>query len=206
MQEEKRKSLLFLALSFVFAVLAGFLFLEKVKAVEDQLGDSIPVLIARQPIAARTPITPDMLEEKLIPRKFVFDSLITGHEEAAGHVSLVPLQKGDVVTKSMLKQISKVNSENVRIVNLTQSERVLFDEELDAADRVDIIVSYTEAEKPVTKLLMQDIPVGRVSDAKERPKAIGVELSVEDAQKLIFMQNFARQIRVLKHNIQNPAR
>jgi pilus assembly protein CpaB len=202
--EEKRRSLMFLFISVVFAVLAGALFYGKVKAINNQVGDYVPVLVAKQPIAARTPITPEMFESRLVPRKFAFASFLTDGTQISGHVSLVPLEKGEVVTTAMLKQIPKMSAERMRLVSLTQSERVLFDDVFNALDRVDIVASYQEADRPVTKLLLEDVTVGRVTEDKDRVAAIGVELSVEDAQKLIFMQNFGRQIRVLKHNIAEP--
>lgn len=198
MNEAKRHFLLMFALSIVFAGLAGFLFLQKLQSLDRQYGERVPVVVAKQSIPPKTPITPDMLDIIELPGQFELPSAIRAPAEAAGHISLIPIQKGDFMTKTMLKKIP-ATGDSLRLVNLTQSERVLFDEPLDATDHVDIVVSLQEGEKPVTKLLLENVPIGRVLSDKERQWAIGVELSLEDAQKLIFMQNFSRQIRVLKH-------
>lgn len=177
--------------------MAGFLFFAKVRSVNAQLGDFVPVLVASQTIQPRTTLTGSMLEIKQVPKKYAFNSSLLSLEQTKGQMTLVQLQKGDVITKSMLKNAEQGSL--FRLVNLTQSERVMFDEKMDATDKVDIVVSYQEGDKPVTKLLLEDVQVGKIAGDKERLTSIALELSMEDAQKLIFMQNFARQIRVLKH-------
>jgi pilus assembly protein CpaB len=200
MNEAKRNFLLMFALSIVFAGLAGFLLLQKLRSIDRQYGERVQVVVAKQAIPPKTPITPDMLETIEVPGQFAVPSAVGTPAEAAGQISLIPIQKGDFMTKTMLKKIP-ATGDSLRLVNLTQSERVLFDEPLDATDHVDIVVSLQEEEKPVTKLLLENVPIGRVLSDKERQRAIGVELSMEDAQKLIFMQNFSHQIRVLKHPV-----
>lgn len=200
MLEARKKFIAMFALSILFSMITGILLVKKMQSLHQQFGDYVPVVVARQSIPARTPVSPEMLETKEIPRKFAFTSLFHSIDQAAGHVFIVPLMKGDMVTKSMVREIPETG-DKMRIVNLTQSERVLFDEPLDPADHVDIIVSYQEGEKPVTKVLMEDVPIGRIAEEKEKQRAIGVELTIDDAQKLIFMQNFSQQIRILKHPV-----
>lgn len=198
MHEAKRNFRVMLVLSILLAGMAAFLFMQKVKSLDRQYGNFAEVVVAKQAIQPKTPITSEMLETIRVPMKFAVPSAVGSIREAVGQALLIPLQKGDVMTKSMLKQVSKSGSQ-LRLVNLTQSDRVLFDEPIDPTDYVDIIVSYQEGDKPITKLLLENVPVGRIMEDKEGQRAIGVELSMEDAQKLIFMQNFSRQIRVLKH-------
>ncbi|QFT87758.1 hypothetical protein FIU87_03750 [Bacillus sp. THAF10] len=201
MLESKRRAVIFLSLSLLLAIAAGFLFLQKVSAINAELGGMTRVFIASEDIASRAVIQPNQVTTMEIPNRFVNESHITDVSELANRVSVVPLSKGELITSSMIKPVASVREENNRIVTLTQSERVRFDEQLEALDRVDIIVSHKFDGESKTEIFMTDVLVAGVVKSGGDFSGIAVEIPTEDAPQLIHMQNYADSIRILKANV-----
>ncbi|WP_416145567.1 flagella basal body P-ring formation protein FlgA [Planococcus koreensis] len=138
------------------------------KELNTDLGTMVNVYAAGQDIASRSVITPKDITVEKIPKKFVTDEHITNTDDLQNKVSVIPLSSGDLITKNMLKQASAVMEENNRLITLMSSERVFFDEELEALDRVDIIVSLREKEDNKTEIFMQDVKVARVANDSKK--------------------------------------
>lgn len=181
--------------------MAGFLFLQKVKAINADLGEMTEVYVASKEIPSRSLIQPDQVEVTEIPTRFVNESYITEVEDLIDKVLVVPLSAGDMITSNMIKPVSNATSENNRLVTLFQSDRLQFDQTLEALDRVDIIVSRQENNQPLTEVFMKDVPVAAVIQASNEFSGVAVEISAEDAPKLIHMQNYADSLRILKANV-----
>ncbi len=201
MLESKRKAIIFLTLSFLLAAAAGLLFLQKVKDLNTELGGMTKVYVAAGDIPSRTLINPEQVETVEIPNRFVTDSHIVEAGDLEDKVFVVPLTKGDLVTKNIVKPVSNVREADHRLVFIPQSERIHFDQELESLDRIDIIVSHSFGEKPVTELFMSDVPVAGVSKKGDSLKGVAVEIPSGEAPELIHMQNYADSIRVLKANV-----
>lgn len=181
--------------------MAGFLFLQKVKAINADLGEMTEVYVAAKEIPSRSLIQPDQVVVTEIPTRFVNESYITDVEDLIDKVLVVPLSEGDMITSNMIKPVSNATSENNRLVTLFQSDRLQFDQTLEALDRVDIIVSRQENNQPLTEVFMKDVPVAAVIQASNEFSGVAVEISAEDAPKLIHMQNYADSLRILKANV-----
>lgn len=203
MLESKRRAIIFITISLLLAVVAGFMFLQKVKQLNSELGGMTQVYVAKENIASRSIITPEQVETLELPNKFVTDSHIVDPKEITNKVSVVPLSKGDMITTNILKPVSNVANENNRIVALFASEKISFDQEVEALDRVDIIVSHQFEGKPITEVFMSDVSVAMVDKAKKSFRGVALEVTKEEAPKLIHMQNYADSIRVLKANVGN---
>ncbi|MGR3762502.1 Flp pilus assembly protein CpaB [Rossellomorea sp. NS-SX7] len=202
MLESKRKAIIFIVLSILLAVTAGFLVLKKVQALNTNLGTSVKIFVADKEIASRSLITPDNVKTEEIPKKFLRDYHVTNVDDLVNKVSVVPLSAGDMITKNILKQASSVVDENNRIITLMQNERVYFDEQLEALDRVDIIVSHRFNDKEETTVFMKDVKVARVAKNKDKEfKGVQLEVSLEKAPELIHMQNYADSLRIIKANV-----
>lgn len=201
MLESKRRAIIFLTLSLLLAVAAGFLFLQKVSAINSELGGMTKVYVASGDIASRTVIQPNQVSTMEIPNRFVNESHITDVSELANRVSVVPLSEGELITSSMIKPVESVREEDNRIVTMTQTERVRFDERLEALDRVDIIVSHKFDGNSKTEIFMKDVLVAGEVKSDGEFSGIAVEIPTEEAPKLIHMQNYADSIRILKANV-----
>lgn len=202
MLESKRRAIIFLSLSFLLAVVAGFVFLQKVRALNADLGGMTEVYIANADIPSRAVIQPEHVTTMEIPNRYVTDSYIVSALDLEHKVSVVPLSEGDIITKNVLKPVTNVTRENHRLVTMFGSEEISFDEELEALDRVDIIVSHQFDDEEKTETFMTDVLVARVAKEDNKFKGVQLEVSEEDAPKLIHMQNYADRIRILKANVE----
>ena len=201
MLEAKRRAAIFLLLAFILAAVAGYLVLEKVKQLNADLGGMVEIYVSNGDIPARTLLQPNQLTKMEIPQKFLTSSHITDEKDILGQVSVVPLDEGDIITQNMLKSYSNLQNENNRLVALYRTDNIQFDQEIAALDRVDIIVSFEKGGEKSTELFMKDVAVAFAQGTGENFAGIGVEISSEDATKLIHMENYAEYIRVLKANV-----
>lgn len=201
MLETKRRAITFITISIILAAIAGFMFLQKVKALNAELGGMTKVYVSSTDIPSREVITPEQVNVIELPNKFVTSSHIVDPEDIANKVSVVPLSKGDVITKNLLKPVSNVANENNRLVALFSSDKVSFDQELDNLDRVDIIVSHNFDGKAKTEIFMSDVLVYGVSKSDNKFNGVALEVPRETAPELIHMQNYADSLRVLKANV-----
>lgn len=203
MLEARRRAAIFLLLAFILAAVAGYLVLEKVKQLNAELGGMIEIYVANGNIPAREPINTTQLTKMEIPQKFLTSSHITSDSDIIGQVSVVPLKEGDIITSNMLKNHSNLLNENNRLVALIRTDKVVFDQEVSALDRIDIIVSQEVDGEKKTELLMKDVAVAYAQGTGENFAGVAVEVSVNDATKLIHIQHYADHIRVLKANAGN---
>lgn len=201
MLESKRKAIIFFTIALLLALSAGMLILKKVQALNTNLGTMVQVAVASQEVPSRKVILPADVAMEEIPKKYVKDYHVTDVEELKNKVSIVPLSKGDVITNNMLKQASSVVEENSRLISLMRSDRIFFDEQLEALDRVDIIVSQRFDSKEKTDYFMRDVKVARVSKKKNDFKGVQLEVPAEKAPELIHMQNYADSVRIVKANV-----
>lgn len=201
MLESKRRAIIFISISLILALIAGFMFLQKFNELNANLGGTTKVYIAKSDINSRTLIKPDMVETVDLPNKFVTETHVKDPREITNKVSVVPLSEGDMLTTNLLKPFSEVGDPNHRLVALFANERVSFDQELEDLDQVDIIVSQQFEGKPQTEVFMTDVHVFRVDKTKNEFRGVALEVPKEDAPKLIHMQNYADSIRVLKANV-----
>ena len=203
MLEARRRAAIFLLLAFILAAVAGYLVLEKVKQLNAELGGMIEIYVANGNIPAREPINNTQLTKMEIPQKFLTSSHITSESDIIGQVSVVPLKEGDIITSNMLKNHSNLLNENNRLVALIRTDKVVFDQEVSALDRIDIIVSREVDGEKKTELYMKDVAVAYAQGTGENFAGVAVEVSVNDATKLIHIQHYADHIRVLKANAGN---
>lgn len=201
MLESKRRAIIFILVSVLLAAAAGFFVLQKVSALNSELGGMTEVYVAADDIPSRTLIQRDQVKTVEIPNRYVNNSHVTNVESLINKVLVVPLAADDVITKTMIKPVSNARNENNRLVMIPQSDKVNFDQQLEALDRVDIIVSHKFDGKPVTETFMKDVPVAGVLKSNKKFNGIVVEIAAKDAPQVIHMQNYADSMRVLKANV-----
>lgn len=202
MLESKRRAIIFITISLLLAGIAGFLALRKVSDLNSELGGMTKVYVAASDIPSRTLIKPEQVTTMEIPNRFVNkDSHVTDIKDFYNKVLVVPLGENDIITKQMIKPVSNIANENNRLVAIPLSEKVNFDQPLESLDRADIVVSHKFGEEPVTEMFMKDIPVAYPLKEGNKFTGIVVEVSAEDAPKIIHMENYADSMRVLKANV-----
>ncbi len=188
----------------MFAAAAGYMVLQKVKDLNAELGGMTSIYIANGDIPARTLIQETQITTMEIPNKFVNAAHVIDKDLIINQVLVVPLANEEIITKNMIKPFSNLRDENNRLVAMSPSEKVQFDQVIESLDRVDIIVSTAEegsTQKYKTEVFMRDVPVAFARGASEDFAGVALEVSLDDAEKLIHMQNYADKIRVLKANV-----
>jgi Flp pilus assembly protein CpaB len=201
MLESKKRAAIFLLLAFLLASVAGYLVLQKVRDLNAELGGMTKIYVAKGDIPARTLIQESQITTMEIPNKFVNKAHVTNKDDLVNMVLVVPVSKDEIITKNMLKPYSNLREENHRLVAMYPSEKVQFDQVIEALDRVDIIVSTENNGKPKTEIFMRDVLVAYAQGKGEKFAGVALEVSIEDAPKLIHIQNYADKIRVLKANV-----
>ncbi|SDJ02232.1 SAF domain-containing protein [Natribacillus halophilus] len=204
MLESRRRAIIFLGLALIVALIAGLLFFQQVQSIQTELGGSTEVYVADSNVPSREMISEDNISTMEIPNRFVTSSHITDPSELEEMVSVVPLSEGDLLVENILRPYSDVTDENHRLVALHQGDGVQFDQELEALDRVDLVVSHSFEDDDETEVLMSDVPVAMVMQGGEENDAMtgaALEIPADDAPEIIHMQNYADSIRVLKANL-----
>ncbi|CAM3500838.1 RcpC/CpaB family pilus assembly protein [Hydrogenibacillus schlegelii] len=84
-----------------------------------------------------------------------------------------------------------------RIVWLNISNNVFLDQIVAPGDRVDLIVTHQEEGKLVTERLFSDVLVIQRDTDDKGKMVVKVVLPLSEAERLIYYQNTANQIRVL---------
>ena len=201
MLEAKRRAAVFFILAFILAAATGYMVLQKVKDLNSDLGAMTKIYVAKADIPSRTVIQKNQITVMDLPNKFVTESHITSFSDLESQVSVVPLSKGDMITQNMIKPASNLQNENNRLVTLHRTDKVQFDQVIEALDRVDIIVSTENDGKRNTSVFMKDVVVRFSQGSGEKFAGVAVEVTAEQAPKLIHMQNYADHIRILKANV-----
>ncbi|UII56301.1 SAF domain-containing protein [Cytobacillus spongiae] len=203
MLESKRRAAIFLLLAFILALTAGYLVFNKVRDLNAELGGMTKVYVANGDIPVRTLIQENQITTVEIPNKFVNSAHLTEEDKdkLVNKVSVVPLTEGELITRNMLKPYTELRNENNRLIAMYPSEKVQFDQVIETLDRVDIIVSTNTNGEEKTEIFMRDVPVAFAQGEGSEFAGVALEVSMEDAPKLIHMQNYADKVRVLKANV-----
>jgi hypothetical protein len=200
MQDAKKRAMLFGLLSLILASISGVLFINKSEEVDKKLGKKTTIYVASKNISPREKLTPNSFTAKELPTQYVPSTALRNLSGISQYVTVVPIVKGDFLTTHFLRKETELTSANNRLVFLARSDSVMYDQEVDRFDHVDIIVSKkTKSGKSETFLFLQNVPV--IVTARDRQKVFqgaGLELSLEAAIKLIHEQIVADSIRILK--------
>ncbi|WP_438431170.1 SAF domain-containing protein [Gorillibacterium sp. sgz500922] len=208
MFESKRRALIFFFLSMAAALAAVFLFSGYVQRTKENMGEMVPVMVAKKPIMAGQDITPDMLGTRQVPKKYVLPSLLKSADELRAKRSAVAVAEGDLLTSSMLVDTTLVTGE-LRQIQL-RAPLAVFDDTIQFNDKVDLLYTYElpgttntgggQQENRQTKLLFENVTVNSVTKTDNQITALGIILPLSDSPKMVWALNYSKEVRVLKRN------
>lgn len=211
MQDAKRRAVLFLVIALALSVIAGFLFMQKVSAVDARLGNFVPVYVSKEDIRARDELSPEDFEVIEVPEQYAQKSVVSDLNsiELDGRtykisdlVSIVSLQEGETLTKNMLKPRMELGSGDKRMVMIYRTDTVGFDDVFNYGDRVDIVYVDRNGQGHVYK--HRGIPVVSLAKNDQAVTGLGLEMTLEEAADFVSLQNTAASIRILKApNVEN---
>lgn len=202
MFETRRRAFVFLVFSIALALAATVLFSSYMKEKETSLGEMAVIYIANKSIPAGERITMDMIGSSEIPKKYVTDSYIQNLQDLDGKVSMVPIPQDGIITKPMLRNNNLVNGEFRQVV--LRAPFAVFDDRIDVLDKVDLVASYEQTgsegqgDTRRTQVLLRDVSVNSVSKKDDETLSIGVALPLDQADDVIWMLNYGKELRVLK--------
>jgi len=218
MDRAKRRGLALMVIALILATVSGCFFFTYLQRLEREIGDTIDVVAASRDIRARTLLTSEMLTMKRIPRKYALDSYVLNPADIVGTaVTLVDMHEGDILQRNTVDQNAGLDA-GMRALSIAINQVTSVGGNVRPGNRVDIVVSYKtgQEESGITTLLLQDVevlavssllpPVGEegIGPARFLPTGelmsdatVTLALKPEDALKLIYMSNFAKEVRLM---------
>ncbi len=205
MFESKKRAFVFMLLAIVLGAVAVILFSTYMQETRASLGEFVTVQVAAEDIPAGTVIQPSLLTDQEVPRKYILDSLITSPQQLENKISVVPITKGSVITTSVLRNNTFVKGDYRQV--MLRAPMAVFDEQIDAYDKVDILYSYdsnandskgNKGDKRVTDVLLKNVTVNSVQKTGNDITAIGVLVKLSDSKSVIWALNYAKEVRLLK--------
>lgn len=216
MRETKRKGLTLLFIAVGLAVLTFFLLFIYLSRLEQEIGEQQRVVVAATDIPARSLLTADLLRIKQVPRKYVHDaSILSINDVISNTVALVDISEGQILQRNMLDTNAGLQPQ-MRAVAVAVDQVTSVGGNVRPGNRVDILVSYQNTEgQGRTEVLLQDIEILAVNSLLPKgPDVIApnrflptgeilkdatvtLSLNLEDAQKLTYMANFGKEIRLV---------
>lgn len=199
MIDSKRKAIVFLTISFILAIVTAGVVLVQISQAQDRLGEMVEVASIGTNVESYTEINPKDIEWVKFPRTNAYSSFITDAKDLEDVISIVNLEPGDILTKSLVRKKLDIPA-NERVVWLNATDIVLIDQQVAEGDLVDVIVSREIEKKVETKRLLSNVKVVQIEKGIENTESIKISLPISEAEQLIHYQNFAKQIRVLRVN------
>ncbi|MBT9283091.1 MAG: Flp pilus assembly protein CpaB [Hydrogenibacillus schlegelii] len=196
MLDARRKAIIFFVLALAMATIASAIIVNEWNKVRSAWGETVRVAVAAVDIQPYTAITPEMIDWQALPKQFVTTGFITEAQKLKDSIALVEIQKGDFLTPNIIRARADL-SPGERIVWLNISNNVFLDQIVAPGDRVDLIVTHQEEGKLVTERLFSDVLVIQRDTDDKGKMVVKVVLPLSEAERLIYYQNTANQIRVL---------
>lgn len=224
MQESKRRGRLFVALSAILALVVAGLLYQQQSTLERTIGDLDRVVIASKAIPARTSITADMLTTIEIPHSIVHNSYVLNATDALDFVAITDIEEGQIIQRNMLDQNYGLQP-GYRAVSIATDRVGSIGGNVRPLNRVDIIVSYIDDnDVNRTSLFLEDVLVIGVNSLLQdsnlpaglngnrflpdgrmiRDAIVTLSLPPDDAAKLVYMDNFGSDIRLVARRLDEP--
>jgi pilus assembly protein CpaB len=217
----RRRGWLFLLIAGMLAIAAGLAFFFYLARLEAEIGLRQMVVVAKEPIPARSLIEPEMLETVEIPVKYLPSSFILNPDDllTGNTTALINIAPGEYIQQNMVSQNAGLEPER-RAISIAVDSVTSVGNSVRQGNFVDIVISYVdENDRPRTEMLLQNVkvlavdtllpaqggtggqtylPAGVEGDVELVPTTVvTLELSAEDAMKVAHAENFAAELRLL---------
>ena len=192
----RRRGRILLAASVLCGICAAWLVNRQITSLEQALGTTVPVLIAKEDIMTDKVLTEAMVTFREIPLRFVMPGMIpaTDLKDVMSAKAIVTVKQGEIITQNSFE--TRTSDGTPRTYLMESSANVVFGG-LQQGDRVDILVAYHADDTDRAEILLRDIPVLGVS-VTDQHQDVTLSLSVAQAEKLAWYENYGKQIRLLK--------
>lgn len=196
MVEARRRGLLFALIALLLAGFAAHSFSRRIAAWEAEVGKEVEVLVAAREIPARVPITAEMLTTAKVPTRYASGFATASKEEVLGQATLIPLQKGDWLTRAMVAPMAPVGP-GERLITLRSGGNVSVEKGILPGGHADIIATRaTAGAGESTEVVLRGVAVVAV-EQRDRGYEVQLVVSEQDLLMLITLEQTARQLRVI---------
>ncbi len=141
MNPRQRRGLLLLGLAFLGAVAVFVGVASYVADVRENIRPETTVLVLNRSVEAQQPVTPEMLDRRVVPKKFVSEQAITDPTAVASRVAGQRLPEGAQLQEGMLVAPPTLEPGQREISVLISAETGVGGK-IQPADLVDIIATY----------------------------------------------------------------
>lgn len=212
MQVLNKKVLIVTIILAIITTYLSYYYLQSIKT-KNEIMESKIILVASQDIPARQKITGEMLQEVTVPEDSYTTQSIQDKEQIIGKYSKDKILKGEVIPSQRIledhkKELALRIPEGKRAVSFSMDQFMGVSDLIRTGDYVDIFVKLSGGSekingreiiyKPVTKLLLQRVPVLAIDKQMNRQEGDRLEtpgqyamtfaLSIEESEKLIMAE------------------
>jgi len=191
----RRRATWLLVIAVLLGSLGAYGFYRHVNEYEASLGEMVQVWVVTTEVSPYTPVTKEMLRATSAPKRYLPASAILDEAAITSQVAAVPLHPGDLITTAVLRSPDLGGQRSITLQDQGRSN-IFIDATIQTGDRVDVLVAYRENEQDVARYLLTGVQVLRVGEKGEQ--SISLLVSQDAARELVWMENFGRQIRVVR--------
>ncbi len=191
----RRWALLFTSLFVLLAAGAAYVAAARVQQLQREAGDFTDIVVAARAIDAHTPIVAADLAVERLPRRYLRAGLLTDPAASVGRASSVALQPGELLLEPMLRR--PAGADPLRAYTLTSSAAVVIEPGIQPGDHLDILAAIHDKDGDRTSLLLAGVTVIR-TQTDLRSRSVTLALSLDQAQALMYAEDFGRQVRLLR--------
>src|SRR4051794_10329744 len=213
MSARRRRAVLLLALAIVAGGISASRVSGRAADIEAQVGSLVPVLVARQDVAAVDRVSAGSLAIRQVPQRFVPADALSAPEQAVGRRAGAPVAAGGYLTAGTFASAGAAAGEPALLARGQRTIEIPVaggQALVDAAPgaRVDVLVTTeTRSGGGRTFLALQDVELLGVRPADDARSAEGaaarasalatLRVNLRQAVYLTAAQSFAREVRLL---------
>ena len=214
----KNKLILLLAIVFGLAAALGtYKYIENLRETYRTDGNFAQIAIAVQKIPSKTQITPQMLQFKDIPGKYISPGAIMDNKDAVGKLAVTDIYPGEQLLQNKLAdKNSPIGNLALKVTTGHRAVTVAVNDVsalaglVSPGDRVDVLTTLDVLNESVTTTLIQNIEVlainqetnNNVNDNKTaKPQTATLLVTPEQAQSLVL----ATERGVIRLTLRTPS-
>ena len=227
MNPKQRRGLILMVTAAFLAIAVFIGVIMYVQSVTSQVGPQTEVYVAKDDIAPYQPVTPDLLETKRVPNRYLSEQMVTSPEQFADQKAATAITAGSFIQTDMLTPTSSL-ADGQREIAVTFDGAAGVSGRVSPGDRVDVVASFAkqrENDQGETAYKRADIPynisgiivsnayvvsvgqpvdpnavVGAADETGAQAGSVSVTfaVSVEEAGRLSYAESFAISMRVMR--------
>lgn len=195
MTATRRRAAWLLIIAILLGSAGAYGFYTRVQEYEASLGEMVEVWTAASEIAPHTPISREMLQPVTAPKRYIPATAALDEAAITTQVAAVPLKPGDLITTAVLRAPDLGEQRSITLSDQGRNN-IFIDATIQVGDRVDVLVAYREHNEDVARYLLTGVLTLKVGEKNER--SISLLVTSDQARELVWMENFGRQIRIVR--------